>query len=108
MQVSSSTIFVSKPELLPQLDLQVIPAYLPKNPDELTAEAVKHAIAEGFERLDIASHEIGRQVAIALIGPVIPTYQSIKAVCAALAESLQPLSDWPWTIILSADVAGLI
>lgn len=108
VQVSSSTIFVSKPELLPQLDLQVIPAFLPKDPEDLTAETVKQAIADAFTRLDIASHELGRQVAIALIGPVIPTYQSIKAVCDALAESLQPLSDWPWTIIMSADVAGLV
>jgi ethanolamine utilization protein EutA len=108
VQVSSSTVFVSNPELLPQLDLQVVPAYLPEDPNDLTREAVLKAIAEGFERLDIASHEIGRQIAIALIGPVIPTYESIKALCDALEISLKPLSDWPWTIILSADVAGLV
>jgi ethanolamine utilization protein EutA len=108
VQVSSSTVFVSKPELLPQLDLQVVPAYLPENPNDLTREAVAKAIADGFERLDIASHEIGRQIAIALIGPVIPTYESIKAICDALEVALKPLSDWPWTIILSADVAGLV
>ena len=108
VQVSSSTIYVSKPELLPQLDLQVVPAYLPEDPNDLTVEAVALAIAEGFQRLDIASHEIGRQIAIALIGPVIPTYDSIKAICDALSVALKPLSDWPWTIILSADVAGLV
>jgi ethanolamine utilization protein EutA len=86
----------------------VVPAYLPENPNDLTREAVAKAIADGFERLDIASHEIGRQIAIALIGPVIPTYESIKAICDALEVALKPLSDWPWTIILSADVAGLV
>jgi ethanolamine utilization protein EutA len=108
VQVSSSTVYYSKVELLPQLDLQVVPAYLPENPNDLTREAVSKAIAEGFERLDIAPDEIGRQIAVALIGPVIPTYDSIKAICDALAEALKPLSDWPWTIILSADVAGLV
>jgi ethanolamine utilization protein EutA len=45
---------------------------------------------------------------LALIGPVIPTYDSIKALCDAIADALKPMSDYPWVIILSADVAGLI
>ena len=68
-----------------------------------------HAIAHGFERLDIEHRDLGRQVAIALIGPVVPTYDSIKALCDGISEALSPLSDgFPWTIILSADVAGLV
>jgi ethanolamine utilization protein EutA len=109
VQVSSSTVFVSDEGLLPLLDLQVIPAYLPDNPNDLTRDAVRHAIAHGFERLDIAHHELGRPMALALIGPVIPTYDSIKALCDGITEALTPMeSDHPWTIILTADVAGLV
>ena len=108
VQVSSSTVFVSDPSLLPQLDLQVVPAYLPEDPADLTHETVAHAIAQGFERLDIQRHDLGRQIALALIGPVIPTYDSIKALCDGISDALKPLSDYPWTIILSADVAGLV
>ena len=56
---------------------------------------------------DIAHQDLGRQIALALIGPVIPTYDSIIAICDAIADALQPLSDYPWTILMSADVAGL-
>lgn len=108
VQVSSSTVFVSDQGLLPQLDLQVIPAYLPGDPSQLTAESVKHGIARGFERLDIAKHELGRPIALALIGPVVPTYDSIKALCDGIVDALTPLCDHPWTIILSSDVAGLV
>ena len=59
VQVSSSTVFVSNSELLPYLDLQVVPAYLPADPNDLTQEAVEQAIARGFERLDIAEQDIG-------------------------------------------------
>ena len=108
VQVSSSTIFVSDPTLLPQLDLQVVPAFLPDNPNDLNHETVNEAITLAFKRLDIAQHDLGRQIALALIGPVVPTYDSIKALCDGIAVALEPLSDYPWTIMLSADVAGLV
>ena len=72
VQVSSSTVYVSDPSLLPQLDLQVIPAYLPDDPSTISASVVAHAIAHGFGRLDIEHRDLGRQVAIALIGPSYP------------------------------------
>ena len=108
VQVSSSTVYVSKPELLPHLDLQVVPAFLPDNPNDLNRAAVDHAIAQGFQRLDIAQHDIGKPIALALLGPVIPTYDSIKSICDAIADALAPLSEQTWTIVFSADVAGLV
>ena len=108
VQVSSSTVFVSKPELLPHLDLQVVPAYLPADPNDITKESVDHAISQGFQRLDIAHHDIGKPIALALLGPVIPTYDSIKAMCDAIYDALAPLTEHTWTIVLSADVAGLV
>jgi ethanolamine utilization protein EutA len=108
VQVSSSTVFVSKPELLPYLDLQVVPAYLPDDPNDLTRETVDEAIAQSFERLDIAQDDIGKHIALAVIGPVIPTYDSIRAMCGGIASALAPFHDHVWTIVLSADVAGLV
>ena len=108
VQVSSSTVYVSKPGLLPHLDLQVVPAYLPADPNDISKDAVERAISEAFQRLDIAHHDIGKPIALALLGSVIPTYDSIKSLCDAIAESLLPLTEHIWTIVLSADVAGLV
>ncbi len=108
VQVSSSTVYVSTPGLLPHLDLQVVPAYLPADPNDISKEGVQQAITEAFNRLDIAHHDLGKSIALALLGPVIPTYDSIKALCDAIAESLSPLTEHVWTIVLSADVAGLV
>jgi ethanolamine utilization protein EutA len=108
IQVSSSTVFVSREGLLPQLDLQVVPAYLPSDPAELTAASVEDAIVHGLERLDIKSQEIVRPVALALLGPVVPNRASIKALCSGIAAALKAMSDHPWIIILSSDVAGLV
>ena len=108
VQVSSSTVYVSDMSLLPQLDLQVVPAYLPEDPNDISKATVAASIKAAFDRLDIAQDQLGRQIALALIGPVIPTYDSIKAICDAVAEALEPLSDYPWSIILSSDVAGLV
>jgi ethanolamine utilization protein EutA len=108
IQLSSSTVFVSREGLLPRRDLQVVPAHLPVDPAELTAASVKDAIARGFERLDITPRDIGRPVALALLGPVMPNRASIKAICGGIVQALEPISDHPWTIILSSDVAGLV
>ncbi len=107
VQVSTSTIFISRPGLLPQLDLQVVPAYLPTDPAELTRETVESSISRGFKRLDVAHQDLGR-IALALIGPVVPTYDSIKALCDGIVHSMGPNSEQPWAIILTADVAGLV
>lgn len=108
VQVSSSTVFVSNPALLPHLDLQVVPAYLPDDPNDLTREAVEQAIARGFERLDIAHDDLGKPIALALLGPVIPTYDSIRAIGGAVVDALSRLDSDTWTVVLSADVAGLV
>jgi ethanolamine utilization protein EutA len=105
VQVSTSTIFVSRPGLLPLLDLQVAPARLP-DPALLTGEAVEQGISRALERLDLAYRD-GR-IALALIGPVVPTYDSIRALCDGIARALPVIPDQPWVIILTADVAGLV
>lgn len=108
IQVSSSTVFVSRDGLLPKLDLQVVPALLPADPAELTAAVVKDAITHGFERLDITPQDISHPVAVALLGQVIPNRASIQALCNGITQALKSVSDQPWIIVLSADVAGLV
>ncbi|MCH7482888.1 MAG: ethanolamine ammonia-lyase reactivating factor EutA [Chloroflexi bacterium] len=105
VQVSTSTVYVSDMSLLPQLDLQVIPSYLPT--DDLTTKGVADAIAHGFERMDIDPTDMNRPLALALLGSVVPTYDSIKMICDAIADALKHRTD-VWNIILSADVAGLV
>lgn len=107
VQVSTSTIFISRPGLLPLLDLQVVPAYLPRDPAELTREAVEQSISRGFGLLDVAHEDLGR-IALALIGPIDPTYESIKAVCGGIVNAMRAIKEQPWAIILTADVAGLV
>ena len=108
VQLSSSTVFVSRESLLPQADLQVVPARLPADPAQLTASSVKNAILQAFVRLDITPQDLQRRYAVALLGPVVPNRVSIKALCGGIIAALGPMSRSPWTIILSADVAGLV
>ncbi len=108
VQLSSSTVFISRAGLLPQADLQVVPAHLPADPTLLSAATVKEAILQGFERLDIAPDSLQRPVALALLGPVIPNRASIKALCSGIRQTLGPVTDFPWIVILTADVAGLV
>ena len=105
VQVSTSTVYVSDPALLPQLDLQVVPAQLPTG--DLTKKGVADAIAHGFERMDIDPKDLDRPMVLALLGPVVPTYDSIKMLCDAIADALKHRTD-VWNIILTADVAGLV
>lgn len=108
IQLSSSTVYISREGLLPQLNLQVVPAYLPTNPKDLTVSSVREAIMRGFARLDITPQDIGRPIALALLGPVIPNRASIKALCSGIRQALAPVVDHAWVIILSSDVAGLV
>lgn len=108
IQLSSSTVFVSREDLLPLLDLQVVPAYLPEDQGPLTADLVNDLILRSFARLDIAPQEISRPIALALLGPVMPNRASIKALCGGIRQALSSVTDQPWTIILSSDVAGLV
>ncbi|MFN4283093.1 MAG: ethanolamine ammonia-lyase reactivating factor EutA [Alphaproteobacteria bacterium] len=108
VQLSSSTVFVSRDGLLPQADLQVVPAYLPTDAMPLTGASVKAAILSGFARLDLAPDDLQRPIALALLGPVVPDRASIKALCSGITQTLRPISSYPWIVILSADVAGLV
>ncbi|HEY4134576.1 MAG TPA: ethanolamine ammonia-lyase reactivating factor EutA [Alphaproteobacteria bacterium] len=108
VQLSSSTVYVSDENLLPQLDLQVVTAQIPAGPAELTAETVTEAILRGFKFLDISPQEAARPVALALLGSVIPNRASIKALCAGIIQVLSQTPADPWIITLSSDVAGLV
>ncbi len=108
VQVSSSTVFVSRDDLLPRLDLQVIPVRLPADTEIHTAERVSAGIVEAFARVDLTPATIERPVAVALLGSVFPSYASIRALAEGIAQALAPLSGQPWSLILSADVAGLV
>jgi ethanolamine utilization protein EutA len=108
VQVSSSTVFASRDDLLPRLDLLVVPMRLPDDTTAITAEGVTDAIVQAFARLDLAPATLERPVAVALIGPVIPSYASIRALSEGIAGALAPVSGQPWALIFSADVAGLV
>ena len=105
VQVSTSTVYVSDPALLPQLDLQVVPAQLPTG--DLTKKGVADAIAHGFERMDIDPKDLDRPMVLALLGSVVPTYDSIKMLCDAIVDALKHRTE-VWNIILTADGAGLV
>lgn len=105
VQLSSSTVFVSREGLLPQGDLQVVLAHLPESP---TVAAVRDAILRAFAQRDIAPADLQRPVAVALLGPVVPRRADIKALCGGIMEALRPITAFPWIVILSADVAGLV
>ena len=81
---------------------------LPADTEIHTAERVSAGIVEAFARVDLTPATTERPVAVALLGPIFPSYGSIRAVAEGIAQALAPLSGQPWSLILSADVAGLV
>ena len=83
VQVSGNTIWVSRPELLPLHNLQVV---YPRLPDSLTADDVRLAIEEGLRRFDL--EEGGQPVALAIDWKGSPQYAVLRAFADGVVQAL--------------------
>lgn len=83
VQVSGNTIWLSRPELLPLHNLQVV---YPRLPDLLTADGVRLAIEQGLRRFDL--EEGAQPVALAIDWKGTPQYSVLRALADGVVQAL--------------------
>jgi len=107
VQVSGNTIAISRPDLLPLHNLQVLyPRLLDRQeirPDELSA-----AIARGFQRFDLTEGE--QAVAIAINWSGEPRYAALRNLAAGIVQALPRTiaAGLPIVVVFANDFGKLI
>ncbi|MBI2853537.1 MAG: ethanolamine ammonia-lyase reactivating factor EutA [Chloroflexi bacterium] len=105
VQVSSSTIFLSRKDLLPIHDLLVVTPLLEKG--KPTADGVAMAIEKAFLRFDLLEHK--RPVALSIRYPWEQSYNALKTLGLGV---LQTRALWghqnPLVMVLDADIGGVV
>ncbi len=105
VQVSSSTIFLSRKDLLPIRDLLVVtPAFEEGEP---SADGVARAIQSAFMRFDLLEYE--RPVALALCYPWENSYNALKTMAlGVLQTSVLWKHQNPLVLVFDADIGGTV
>jgi ethanolamine utilization protein EutA len=107
VQVSSSTIFLSDPKILPLRDYQVVVprfAGTDSNP-----QSVARAITDAMARYDLLDEDTRHPVALYLEWPLETSYASLSLLASGIVHALTPHSDGnPWVLIFEGDIGGLV
>ncbi len=106
LQVSGSTIYISRPDLLPHRNLQVVAPVMP-GPD-YTLESAKQAITSALLRQDI--EEGDRPVALSFRWRMEPSYDRVKTLASAIAEAMPNTikAGIPLTLVFDTDIGGAV
>jgi ethanolamine utilization protein EutA len=106
LQVSGSTIYISKPELLPHRNLQVVAPIMPEQ--AYTKESVVQAIQNAMRRQDI--DEGDRNVALSFKWRMEPSYERVKTLAEGIAAAMPNTiaSGEPLTIVFDTDIGGAV
>jgi ethanolamine utilization protein EutA len=86
VQVSGNTISVTRPEMLPLHNLQVVYPRLPRGDEGLTAEAVRDAVDASLRRFDL--EEGAQPVALAIDWNGTPRYALLRALAEGIVQAL--------------------
>jgi ethanolamine utilization protein EutA len=107
VQVSGDTISISRPELLPLRNLQVLYPRLPER-EEIRPEELKAAIQSSFRRFDL---EEGRQpVALAIGWRGSPRYQLLRSLTEGIVQGLPKTvaAGLPLVLVFAHDFGKLV
>ena len=107
VQLSSSTIYVSDPAVLPALDRQVIEPFI----DETTAqdsEAIAGAIDRAVANADLNELDHHRNIALYIRFPLPATYGSLQVLSEGIVKGMQGREDDPWVIVFDTDIGALV
>jgi ethanolamine utilization protein EutA len=106
LQVSGSTIYVSRGDLLPVRNLQVIAPVMPA--EAYTIESVQRSIESAMQRVDVQEGE--SQVALSFRWQLEPSYQRLKTLAEGIAAAMPRTiaQKIPLTIVFDTDIAGAL
>lgn len=107
IQLSSSTIFVSRRDVLPIRDRQVVVPHF--EPNHLTPESVAQAIHQALERQDLLEAETRhRPIALFVRWPVQLSYHSLHTLASGIAAAMATRDDDPWVLACHEDIGALL
>ena len=106
LQVSGSTIYISKPELLPHRNLQVVAPVMPAEP--YTVETARQSIEQAMQRQDI--EEGDRPLALSFRWRMEPSYDRVKTLAEAIAAAMPNTirAGEPLTMVFDTDIGGAV
>ena len=106
LQVSGSTIFISRPDLLPLRNLPVVAPIMPGA--DYTREGVREAVQQAMARLDI--EEGVAPVALSIRWKIEPSYDRVRTLAEGIVEALpQTIAQgMPLTLIFDTDIGGAV
>lgn len=106
LQVSGSTIYISKPSLLPHRNLQVVAPVMPDG--HYTVESARQSIEQAMQRLDIVEGE--KPVALSFRWRMEPSYDRVKTLAEAIAASVPNTiaTGIPITLVFDTDIGGAV
>ena len=107
VQLSSSTIYVSDPAVLPALDRQVIEPFI----DETTAgssESIAKAIERAIDNADLNEIDHARPIALYIRWPIPASYDSLSVLSGGIVAGMQGRKDDPWVIVFETDIGALV
>jgi ethanolamine utilization protein EutA len=106
VQVSSSTIYLSRPDILPLWNHQVVTPHL--DSQRLTPELVAQAIWQALERQDLLETEDRRPIALSIQWPRETSYGELNVLATGIALALGARSEDPWVLVFDGDIGGLV
>jgi ethanolamine utilization protein EutA len=106
IQLSSSTIYVSQPDILPIFDRQVVVPHL--EGEEHTAASVAQAIHGALARADLLDIEIPRPIALFFRWPGAVSYNSLHALAEGIAQGMSTRADDPVVLVFDTDIGGIV
>ena len=106
LQVSGSTIFISRPDLLPLRNLPIVAPIMPGA--DYTREGVREAVQQAMARLDI--EEGVAPVALSIRWKIEPSYDRVRTLAEGIVEALpQTIAQgMPLTLIFDTDIGGAV
>jgi ethanolamine utilization protein EutA len=107
VQVSGNTIAISRPEMLPLHNLQVLYPQLPDR-DEIRADELSAAIARSYRRFDLQEGE--QTVAVAIKWAGEPRYAALRSLAQGIvqASSRTIAAGLPLVVVFANDFGKLI
>ncbi len=107
VQVSGNTISVTRPDILPIHNLQVIYPRLPDS-EAIAPEEMRSAIQKGFQRFDLIEGE--QPVAIAIDWNGLPAYPLLRNLAAGIVQGLPSTlaAGLPLVLVFSHDFGALV
>lgn len=106
LQVSGSTIYVSRPDLLPHRNLQVVAPIQPS--ERYTVQQVRDSVTQALQRQDIEEGDAA--IALSFRWQMEPSYDRVHTLAQGIVEAMANTiaRKIPITLVFDTDIGGAV